>query len=393
MPSSLPPKKGSINVTFVHKNKQFTLEVADTGSGIHPNDIPHIFDRFYQSSIQKSANAGGAGIGLSLCREYAALFGGSISVESTLERGSIFRFVFPEKIESPNLSVKMPPPEEYMDPNRRKREAVQLAPLPMPPAAEKPLVLIVEDNHGLRSFIRLILEPSFDIIEAENGKEALAILKSKSGARTQMIITDLMMPIMDGFQLIDQIKAHDTLKQLPLIVLTARATLEDRLHALRIGVDDYIIKPFDEEELLAQARALLKNKTERNNAELTEQNNGENPKDSAWLAQLEQVVKTNIAKHDLTAEDLARLMTTSRTVLFTEVKRLTGLTLNEYIREVRFQEVRMLLESGKCSSVKEAIGSVGIRQAKHFSQQFQERFGKKPSDFLIKTGRSGPIML
>jgi signal transduction histidine kinase/DNA-binding response OmpR family regulator/ligand-binding sensor domain-containing protein len=384
------PRKGTITISFTHKNKQFTLEVADTGSGIHPNDIPHIFDRFYQSSIQKSANAGGAGIGLSLCLEYAALFGGSLSVESTLEQGSIFRVVFPEKTESTHFSKPIP---SNKNANGQKTEAKQTLLPTSDKDTGKPLVLIVEDNHGLRRFIRLILEPVFSIEEAENGKEALTFLKSKSGAQTQLIITDLMMPIMDGFQFIDQIKAHDILKQIPVIVLTARATLEDRLHALRIGVDDYIIKPFEEDELMAQARALLKNKNERDYADEVERDTNGNTKDTAWLAQLEQVIKTNISKHDLTAEDIARLMITSRTVLFTEVKRLTGLTLYDYIREVRFQEVRVLLETGKCTSVKEAIGSVGIRQAKYFSQQFQERFGKKPSDFLTKSGRSGPIML
>jgi YesN/AraC family two-component response regulator len=229
-----------------------------------------------------------------------------------------------------------------------------------------------------------------------------------------------MMPIMDGYQLIEQLKSNDATRHIPVVMLTARAEMKDKLKALRLGVDDYLLKPFDGEELLARTENLLKNQwarrrfssstasssavrqfgsstvlspadpglrtAELETAELETVELGTadclTAEDSEWLARLEENLQSEIPQFDFKLEQLAELMLVSRRQLGRQVKTLTGLTPSEYLLEARLQRARFLLDENQVKTVKELAYVVGLRDAKHFSRQFKTRFGKSPSELL-----------
>ena len=260
---------------------------------------------------------------------------------------------------------------------------------------QKPTILLVEDNLELQDYIRLILKEKYNVITAENGQAALnCLLKT---ANCKLVISDLMMPVMDGYQLLEKLKANDATRHIPVIMLTARADAKDKLKALRLGVDDYLLKPFEEEELLARIDNLLKNYQIRNNIKNTlgqdiitthepsfELVNGTaqlnvemasapillTAEDTEWLAELEGNLQKELTKFNFKLEHLAETMYVSRRQLGRQVKALTGLTPSEYVLEARLQSARRLLDQKQVKTVKEAAYTVGLRDAKHFSRQF-----------------------
>ena len=261
------PSGGKVSVLVKMEGDQLQLKVNDTGKGIHPDDLPHVFDRYFQTNRPDATAAGGTGIGLALCQEYANLFGGSITVDSQLGKGSTFIIAFPLEI-MPNqkgatyedLSTRLA--SEY----HGVKEKVDQLVVPMVQKAKgnRPTILVVEDNADLQTYIQMVLQDDYHILTAENGEKALAVLHQKDQPpAVDLIISDLMMPVMDGYQLLKKLKGNASTQQIPTIMLTARAGKDDRLKALRIGVDDYLTKPFDEEELKIRIKNLLKYQTAR----------------------------------------------------------------------------------------------------------------------------------
>ena len=392
------PQGGNITVKIEDFAQMMRLTVSDTGKGIHPDDLPHVFDRFYQTNQKDAPIEGGTGIGLALCREFAEVMHGQVWVESTLGTGSQFFFEFPKK---EILGVGQDDLEMM---NEENTEGV-VSPagsgnLEGFPNLNNPKILIVEDNKDLRTYIRLILAEKYNIIEAENGQEALDLLQTLNAEQQapQLILSDIMMPIMDGFQLLKTLKGGADFKHIPVVMLTARADIQDKLTALRIGVDDYLLKPFEEEELLARIHNLLTNSalrqsftaevavetldTEGGQTEILATTHYPLSTHLEWLAELEAVVQKHISNFDLTADTIADHLAMSRAQFFRRLKTATGLTPNQYLLEVRFNHARQLLELRKETSVKAAAYSVGMRDVKYFSQQFKEKFGKLPSAYL-----------
>ena len=411
------PTEGAISVTVKDLQNRLQIEVMDTGRGIHPDDMPHVFNRFYQSNQPDAATEGGTGIGLSLSMELARLFGGTLSVESTLGEGSTFVFELPKK--EVLGSIQTQEAEKMLQKPilaEGTAEAVNLMAIPRTNGDNtKSTLLIVEDNQSLRDYLTLILEPHYQILKAENGQVALDILAKQN--KVDLILSDVMMPIMDGFQLLSNLKTSEVYCSIPVVMLTARAELQDKLKALRIGVDDYLIKPFEEEELLARIDNLLKNAQNRQAAqqeslammEIKELNapdirhpksdiqnptsDIQNPTseipspplsidDQKWLSELENVLRENISDYNLSTDRIADRLYISRSQFYRRVRLLTGLTPIEYLQEVRFNHARLLLEQRTVSSVKSAAAAVGMRQVQNFSQHFKERFGKLPSEYL-----------
>lgn len=251
------PEKGVITLSVENDNKRegwLKIRVEDTGEGIHPNDIPHIFDRFYQSEHANKKAVGGTGIGLALAKELAQLFKGTLKVESELGQGSQFVFEFPFKeveeevvlpltmIEGKQLDKAL---KATVETYSRKFEV------------GKPVLLVTEDHPEMRAFIAQTLQPYFEIKQAENGRIALETLKKE---RIDIVISDVMMPVMDGFELLAAIKEDESLHEVSLIMLTARAEQEDKLFALTMGIDDYLTKPFNASEFLARIKNILENR-------------------------------------------------------------------------------------------------------------------------------------
>lgn len=381
------PNGGTVTLHIKEKPNLIRLHVQDTGRGIHPADLPHIFDRYYQTSQLNTPVEGGSGVGLAICKEFSELLNGQLWAESELGKGTCFYFEFP-KTEVLGTSVLISPSNTPLSAsNPQKERAISNN------ASKGATVLIVEDNHSLRAYLSLTLENDYQVVTANNGKQALTLLeKGELQQDPNLIISDVMMPEMDGFQFLQALKSVEAWRSIPVIMLTARAAIQDKLHALRIGVDDYMMKPFEEEELLLRIQNLLNNQQARQEWKEKQLDSTESPnpnpktkisqEDTLWLENLEKTVQEKLGHFDLTAEQIAYDLALSRRQFFRRVKLLTGLTPNEYIREVRYHTARLLLDNRSKNSVKAVAYSIGVRDIKYFSQQFKKRFGKYPSSYF-----------
>lgn len=386
------PPKGKVTVTIQDHHNNIKILVADTGRGIHPDDLPYVFNRFYQTKQPNVAAEGGTGIGLAFCKEIARLFEGDISVESELGKGTTFCFEFPRvEIFETMTSLELEEDEE-------KEIALPLANAledlsNNSKIAKNRKILLVEDNPTLRNFLKTLLS-HHEVIAAGNGVEALEQLKNYV---PDLIISDVMMPVMDGFQLLDKLKSNDSYRHIPMLMLTARASMQDKLKALRIGVDDYMTKPFEQDELYARVDNLLKNTTERTkwitevepelDKEAADQTIKEevvtiSETDRAWLEELEGFVQKYLSDSRLNTNYLADELHMSRSQLFRRLKKITGLSPSQYIKEFRLKKAYELLENNTYDSIKAVSLSVGITHRTTFNTQFKERFGKLPSDYL-----------
>lgn len=374
---------GKVTLTVEDKGAMLLLKVVDTGRGIPAKDIPHIFERYFQSSKNKKAE-GGLGIGLALSMELVKFLKGKMWVESitdTENKGTTFFVELPKTEVMAMLSTNEVLTLEQENTKIEKSKVNE-------PQKNKHLntVLLVEDNKDLREYIQLLLSPFYNIITAENGKEALQLLTTN--AYPDLIISDLMMPIMDGYELLENVKKNPQTNAIPFIVLTARAELKDKLKAMRIGVDDYLLKPFDEEELLSRTENLLTNYKERlAYIEVQQENdstisNTKDDKENDWLLLLEKTIKENVDNSLFSNDYLAEIMQVSRKKIYAKIKTLTGLTPNQYIRVIRLQLAKEYLENGTYKTVKEVSNKVGFKKQGHFSNLFKQEFGKSASEYF-----------
>lgn len=380
------PAGGSIAAEVSVNDGILRLTVADSGPGIHPDDLPHVFDRFFQTTRPDKPAEGGTGIGLNLCHEYVRLFGGTIDVESAPGGGAVFRVAFPVKPADMYSETPVSHPLYSETPvSLPVYGETGVSPYNNNEGGSKPAILVVEDNPDLQEYIRLILSEKYDVVTAENGRAALDCLLQTAGC--QLILSDLMMPVMDGYQLLEKLKSGDATRHIPVIMLTARADVQDKLKALRIGVDDYLLKPFDEEELLARIENLLKNQASRREAAPAEPEPGESTPalsttDREWLETFETYVRKHFADDTLSVSGLAHEFAMSDSTLLRQLKRLTGLSPIQYLQEVRLSEARRLLENRACDSIATIASKVGYDDARSFSRSFRQRFGKLPSEMM-----------
>ncbi len=392
------------------ENGQLQLTVADTGKGIHPDDLAHVFDRYFQTDRPDAPATGGTGIGLAICQEYARLFGGSISVKSAPGIKTTFQLSFP--VEEAIATEQVGEYENLYGESEEESNELLEAPAPIPAhrlGAQKPSVLVVEDNPELQNYLRLILQKDYHVMTAGNGIAALEAIQSDSPQSTvleegqtddlktdgsprllsgvDLIISDLMMPLMDGYQLLAKLKSEESTRQIPFIMLTARAGQDDRLKALRIGVDDYLTKPFDEEELKVRIENLLANHAVRKAAVAEMEPEKEatpirSQEGEIWLREFEAFVRNNMSNNTLSVSWLAHEFAMSESTLLRQLKRLTGLNPQKFILEIRLNEARKLLEERQVDSVTRVASEVGYPDVRSFSRSFKSRFGKLPSEML-----------
>lgn len=384
------PAGKSVEVAACVQEKNLVVTVTDRGEGIEPADLPHIFKRFYQSPGKHGSNRAGTGIGLSLSSDLAALQGGSITVNSKPGEGSVFTYSLPLSVASgrdndmpghlngDNVSVVE---ETRITTTGAGNEMLRLKP------NNKPHVLLAEDDAGLQQYLHEILSDEFCVTVKENGKAAVEFLEqARNQHAVDIVVSDLMMPVMDGYELLRRIKSNDDTRHLPVIMLTARSQADDKLKALRIGVDDYITKPFVEEELLVRINNLIQN---RQNREEVQPAQGEmignkpalSQADLEWLSAFEQFVRNNLADDRLAVSDMSEAFFMSESTLLRQLKRLTGLSPAQYRQEMRLTEARRILESGAFKTIREVAMKVGFADVRTFSRNFKARFGKLPSDY------------
>lgn len=260
-------------------------------------------------------------------------------------------------------------------------------------SSAQPILLLVEDNDDLREYLSEVLVDDYQILTACNGKTALHILEEqrKKKALPNLIITDLMMPEMDGFQLLQYLKDDAELALVPTVVLSARAAAGDRLKALRTGIDDYLLKPFEENELRQRIHNLLANANARkqalstgqpaNPAETDLQPPSPSAEDGQWLRAVEAIVREQLATNDFGNEELATRLFVSPRTLSRRIKLLTGLSTNKFMLEIRLQTARALLETRPRPTLGAIAEQVGFKKASYFSTRFRERFGILPSEY------------
>jgi DNA-binding response OmpR family regulator len=253
-----------------------------------------------------------------------------------------------------------------------------------------PKVLLVEDNLDMTDYLKTILSAHYVLHTTHNGQEAWQWLNEQpTTAWPRLIITDLMMPDMDGLTLVDLIRQHPHLRLIPVLMLTARTSLEVKLQALQLGVADYVTKPFDQDELITRINNLLERSQERTvwGQLLPSESVGSSsvPMDTEWLQQIQQLVLKNLTNSIFQVHSMADAVHSSERQLYRRLKKLTGFSPHQFVQEIRLQAAREWLEIQKYSTVKEVCYAVGFQDVVYFSRLFLQRFGRYPVSYLRTT--------
>ena len=363
------PYEGLIEV-FVTKSPKGNLKVVvkDTGRGISSDDINHIFDRFYQSK-DISKIVGGTGVGLALSKDIAEMHGGELRVTSTPGMGSTFTLILPEEIVAVDDAL-LPSIEEL------KQEV--LGNVPIKSSLDvKPILLLLEDNDDMTSYITSLLEPYFNVKNVGNGKLGLEVLSKYD---VKFVVSDIMMPEMGGISFLKEVKKSETWKHIPFIHLTALHDEALKKELFQIGIDDYLLKPFDSDELIIRVRNLYNNYMQR----VSLSQNSEQPVsyDEKVISRLKKHVLEYIDDTHFNVLRLADAAAMSERQLYRYLKSTTGFTPLQFIQEIKLNYANDLARRKAYSSLSELSSAVGFKQAAYFSNLFEKRFGKKPGVIL-----------
>ncbi len=365
---------------FVKKSiDQLKIAIKDTGSGIHPDHLANIFDRFFQENDSQYDQAG-SGIGLSLVKELVQLMNGSVGVQSELGEGSEFTIWLPITNEAPVKNIIPSIQEEALDLSLidPPSNVVQASGHGENINGEKDSILIVEDNPDVMHYIKKCLEETFDIHQAENGftgaKMALEIIPD-------LIISDVMMPEKNGLELCEELKMNILSSHIPIILLTAKVDQKAKVRGLIRGADAYLAKPFDKEELLVRISSLIEQRKRIQKHFLADSNmvkGRAHQKENAFLSRIRSIIIAELTNPEFDVQRLSRTMAMSRSQVYRKVKALTGRSIANYIRYIRLQEGKKLLEStGK--TISEIAYDVGFNDLPYFSNSFSEEFGYPPN--------------
>lgn len=381
------PEGGTVTVYAASVSRQTDAEtlyigVRDTGTGIAQEDLEKVFDQFYQSKDKAASHISGqsgTGIGLYICKHLIRLHHGHIWVKNNAAKGCTFRILLPLK----QASAIHPSPQPAMTDD----QAAAGVPTGSP---NRLALLIVEDNQDMRSYIQSILSPFYNVLEASNGKEALDILQYK---QVDFIISDLMMPVMDGMELSRQVKANLAISHIPFLMLTAKTSNETRIESFKIGVDEYLLKPFDDRLLLARISNILENRREMQQRFSYDMNvdalcSEEESNDRKFLNRVMQIIKENYKDPDYKIDDFVKAMNISRSVVYRKVQSLTGQPIGNFIRNYRLNIARELILKNRTTqnlNISEIAYEVGFNDPKYFTRCFSKHFNISPSK-LMETG-------
>jgi signal transduction histidine kinase/DNA-binding response OmpR family regulator len=355
------------------------IEVADTGIGIPEDKIDKIFTRFFQVDNTGQVEKG-TGIGLSLVSEFVKLHGGEIDVKSEISKGSCFTVKLPvnqsglpvEPVESADEEVSFNP-QLISD-----KESKQVVP-------GRPVILIAEDNDDLRFYLKDNLLRQFEILEASNGDTALKIIQKYV---PDLIISDIMMPGMDGITLCKRVKSDRTICHIPLILLTAKSSEQQQLEGIEMGADDYIIKPFNFQILEAKIANIINlrhnmRQVFKNKLQIEPQDITVTSLDEQFMRKVLGLVEKNIASTDYSIETMSHDLGMSRTLLYKKILALTGKPPLEFLRSLRLKRAALLLAKSQMN-VSEIAFQVGFNDPKYFSKHFKNEFGVLPSKYIAK---------
>ena len=391
------PAGGEIFVSLKDEGANLRLDVKDTGKGISQDEADKIFERFFQA---KGA-ASGTGIGLALVKSFVELHHGEARVESELGKGSDFIVVIPREQEgdsqvihndvdivdnsvnasaSTGKNVVDESVLQYIDDGDRSRGKVQRL---VSENTNRPTVLVIDDNTDIRQYERTLLQDEYIVLEAADGKEGLAVALKEV---PDLVICDVMMPVMDGLELTEQLKTNTATSHIPVIMLTAKNLEEHRAEGYEHGADSYITKPFHSKVLLARIenllrqRQLLKNLyqgTKEAEKEISEAHLED--RDKQFLKQLQAIIQKNLSDSEFGVEDMGQQIGLSRVQLYRKVKAMTGSSVVDLLRKARLAKARRLLET-RSMSVSEVAYEVGFSAPSYFTKCFKEEYGMLPGD-------------
>ena len=391
---------GKAITVFIHENEQSAvIGVQDQGIGIPQNRQSSLFVRFENLLDKHLFTTNSSGIGLSLVKELADLHEARISVDSKEGEGSCFSIEFrkgkshyrPDTEFIVNDGVELPAGSSS-DPQADAADTDS----PASPTAEQKSMLLVEDNLELRHFLRTIFAPHYHIIEASDGQDGL---EKAQKYVPDIIITDVMMPRMDGIQFLQELRNRIDTSHIPIVVLTAKTDMDTRLKGIELGAESYITKPFSATYLETRVESLLSRRQrlqefyrthlmaeERTPAEEQKRKETEDsmsPQDRRFMERLTELMEKNMDNGDLLVDDLVQELAVSRSVFFKKLKSLTGLAPIEFIKEMRVQRAARLIETGDYNMTQIAY-MVGINDPRYFSKCFKHRFGMTPTEYKEK---------
>lgn len=391
------PAGGEIFVSLKDEGANLRLDVKDTGKGISQDEADKIFERFFQA---KGA-ASGTGIGLALVKSFVELHHGEARVESELGKGSDFIVVIPREQEgdsqvihndvdivdnsvnasaSTGKNVVDESVLQYIDDGDRSHGKVQQL---VSENTNRPTVLVIDDNTDIRQYERTLLQDEYVVLEAADGKEGLAVALKEV---PDLVICDVMMPVMDGLEFTKQLKTNTATSHIPVIMLTAKNLEEHRAEGYEHGADSYITKPFHSKVLLARIENLLRQRQLLKNlyqgAQEAEKEISEShleDRDKQFLKQLQAIIQKNLSDSEFGVEDMGQQIGLSRVQLYRKVKAMTGSSVVDLLRKARLAKARRLLET-RSMSVSEVAYEVGFSAPSYFTKCFKEEYGMLPGD-------------
>ena len=370
---------GKISLQAIKKDERVIISVTDSGCGISNNELPYIFDRFYQAK-----NAGrGTGIGLAIVKAFTELHHGVVSATSVEGKGSTFSINIPVRQEGAVSKQPTEKVEQLVEPSAIKEipnQARHIDELVQPHQTDKPEVLIIDDNIDIRTYLRSVLSEKYNVSEASDGKVGLELARK---IVPDIVLSDIMMPVMDGLEFCQQLKTDKAISHIPVILLTARSLDEQRAEGYEHGADAYISKPFSLRLLLSRIDNLIEsrkklNQTWSKGVEDDEIGNLSNEIDKSFLKQLRKIIQENLSNSDLSVEQIGDEIGLSRVQLYRKVKALTGYSPVEMLRKARLMRARHLLQTTD-KSVSEVAYAVGFSTPSYFSKCYKEEFDLQPA--------------
>ena len=381
---------GQIQILLTNLSETINLTVADNGRGMSEEQKEQAFNRFFQADSQFDPMKPGTGIGLSFVQELVKLHGGTINCQSTLGKGSSFKITFPQVNifdSGKNTIVNHERSSDFEAKSLGQNSVGQL---------DKKTLLVIEDNDELRELICSLFEGQFIVQEARNGQEGLKFARQDL---PDAIICDLMMPILDGFQVVGELKGSANTNYIPILVLTAKANKPDTVKTLNLGADDYLTKPFDNQELSARVTGLIASRESLKRRfsdsehladsisgtflvpllhenQLTDQSHV----DYATYKKAVTLIRKNISESDFSVQALAKLMAMDRSSLYRRLNHVISISPQQLIRDVRLSEAALLLKQNS-GNVSEVAYGVGFSSIAYFSRSFKKAFAHSPSEY------------
>ena len=397
------PSRKSITLCVRPEADNVTVTVIDKGSGISADKLSKLFDRF-ETDNKSNLLHPSSGIGLSLVKEFAEMHHGRVEVKSQIGVGSEFCVTLPlhrEILEQDEQVELILTDVSNTSTSKIEQQLIQLEDETESEDIDRQSVLIVEDNHELRNLLRMILIRKYHVLEASNGEEGLQLACE---AIPDMIVSDVMMPVMDGLEMIGKVKENKDICHIPVILLSAKSSLDDRIHALEYGIDDYITKPFSSTYLKARIAALfaVRKKLQETLIDRLAHGNATRiepiatateatisleptrpdiiPHDKQFIAQIMEYMEQEMDNPDLSIDTFAEQLGMSRSIFYKKLKSITGLAPIDFIREIRIKRAMQLIE-GEAYNFSQIAYMVGFSDPKYFSRCFKKYAGVSPSEY------------